>query len=74
MARSLTQDFAQEGVLLASTAASVGLNRDCTCLTLDRETLGTSPAIWNAICGPSTGKRCRKRERRSLSVLASGCA
>ena len=40
MAGSLTQDFAQEGVIVASTAASVDPNRDCTCLTLDREALG----------------------------------
>jgi len=40
MAGSLTQHFAQEGVIVASTAASVNPNRDCTCLTLDREALG----------------------------------
>jgi hypothetical protein len=40
MAGSLTQDYAQDSGLLASSAASVGLNRDCTCLTLDREALG----------------------------------
>lgn len=40
MAQSLTRNFAQDSALVASTAASIDLNRDCTCLTLDREALG----------------------------------
>jgi len=40
MAESLTRDFAQDSALVASTAASIDRNRDCTCLTLDRKALG----------------------------------
>lgn len=40
MAGSPTQDFAQGSAVAASTAASIDLNRGCTCLTLDRAALG----------------------------------
>jgi hypothetical protein len=40
MTEDPTRGLAQESALVASTAASIGLNRDCTCLTLDRKALG----------------------------------